>query len=97
LTPEHVNSAADFFVRQVLGWESELVLLSQGKVGRVYRPSLTLYACLKLGRGSEIDVEDLRYAVISCGSGEFDERKFLSWASPDVKSRFRACRASLGL
>lgn len=55
---ESVNSAADFFVRKIQGWEREVELLHQGERGRVYRPNATLMLLLKLGRLSERDLQD---------------------------------------
>jgi len=39
---EAVNSAADFFVRRVPGWDRDVVLLRRGRRGAVYRPDATL-------------------------------------------------------
>ena len=99
LTPENVNSAISFFVRQVPEWQTQIVLIREGKEGRVYRPTLTLFVYLKLGRGSEIDFQDIAAAVKSCGVAEFDEALLQSWCkSPStVYQKFQTIRARLGL
>lgn len=60
LPVEAVNSAADFFVSRVPGWRQELALFREGSVGRVYRPSPTLFLLLKLARLSATDLDDCR-------------------------------------
>ena len=55
---EAINPSADFFLRQIPCWKSSLVLLINGKKGKIYRPSLELYIQLKLNRASQIDIED---------------------------------------
>ena len=60
---EAVNSAADFFVRRIEGWEKELEVLHAGKRSVVYRPTATLLVLLKAGRLSARDLEDCRAAI----------------------------------
>jgi hypothetical protein len=55
---ETLNSAADFFVRRVPGWQQEIELLRAGSKARIYRPSPTLFLLLKIGRLSEQDLGD---------------------------------------
>ncbi len=55
---EAVNSAADFFVRKIVGWRDELVLLHRGPAATIHRPSATLFLLLKINRLSEIDLDD---------------------------------------
>ena len=55
---EAMNSAADFFVERVTGWRDETELLLEGRLGRIFRPSPTLFLILKMGRLSEIDLTD---------------------------------------
>jgi len=50
LPVETLNSAADFFVQRIDGWEREVELLQRGSVGRIFRPSATLFLLLKVGR-----------------------------------------------
>jgi hypothetical protein len=97
LGPEHVNPAFQAFLRQVPDWMGELVLLREGARGRIYRPSLTLFAYLKLLRGTPIDVEDVRSAVACLGPGEFMESRFRAWAAPEIQERFERHRAAIGL
>jgi hypothetical protein len=63
LPVEALNSAADFFVRSVPGWRDDLVLLRQGRRGRIFRPGATLFLRLKIWRLSETDLHD-REAVL---------------------------------
>jgi len=60
LSPEVVNSAADFFLRRIPGWADDLEVLHQGSRGRIMRPTATLFLLLKVGRMSEADLEDCR-------------------------------------
>lgn len=60
---EAVNSAADFFVRRIAGWERELSILRAGPRATVYRPTPTLFVLLKVGRLSERDLEDCELAL----------------------------------
>jgi len=55
---ETLNSAADFFVQRIDGWESEIELLHRGSAGRIFRPSATLFLLLKLTRLSAQDLSD---------------------------------------
>lgn len=58
LPVEAINSAADYFVRRIPGWRSELSVLQTGPQARVYRPTPTLFLLLKVARLSEQDLED---------------------------------------
>ena len=96
LGPEWVNSAVEPFVREVEGWKRELVLVRTGTKGQIFRPNLTLFVYLKLRRGSEVDLADIRSATPNCPEG-FDEKKFRAWAEPSLTRKFEAARAKLGL
>lgn len=58
LPVEAVNSAADFFVHRIAGWQREVELFRQGARGRILRPNATLFLLLKLRRLSERDLDD---------------------------------------
>jgi hypothetical protein len=58
LSIEAVNSAADYFVRRIRGWEQEIALFRGGPSARVYRPTPTLFLLLKIGRLSDQDLAD---------------------------------------
>lgn len=58
LSPEAFNSAADFFVHRIPGWTREMEPLRLGRRARIHRPSVTLFILLKLGRLSEVDLDD---------------------------------------
>lgn len=60
---ESVNSAADYFVFRIDGWERELELFRQGRRGRILRPTPTLFLLLKVRRLSERDLADCLAAV----------------------------------
>lgn len=69
---ETVNSAADFFVRQIPDWEQHLVVLHQGPQATIYRPSATLFLLLKIGRLSEKDLGDCRELLAHAREVEVD-------------------------
>src|SRR4051812_34259178 len=48
--PEFMNLAVEFFLKDLQGWENEIILFKKGDVGEVYRPSLTLFCALKIRR-----------------------------------------------
>lgn len=58
LPVEAVNSAADFFLRRIAGWERDLELLHAGTHARIFRPTPTLFLLLKSARASEADLAD---------------------------------------
>ena len=87
LSPESVNSAADFFVKQVPEW----------RAGTVYRPDLTLFIALKLARATAVDLQDVTSAVIKFGAKDFDQKAFERMATPDVWRRFGKNRGAWGL
>jgi hypothetical protein len=60
---EAVNSAADYFVRRIQGWEDELAVFYRGARSIVYRPTPTLFVLVKCGRLSERDLEDCLAAI----------------------------------
>lgn len=60
---ESVNSAADFFVQRIDGWERELEVFRTGARGRILRPTPTLFLLLKLRRLSERDLDDCLAAI----------------------------------
>jgi len=60
---EALNSAADFFVQRIPGWEQEIEVLHAGSVGTIYRPSTTLFLLLKLRRLSDQDLSDCVHLV----------------------------------
>ena len=96
LGPEWVNDAMEPFVREADGWEGQLVLLREGTKGKIYRPSLTLFVFLKLRRGTDIDIEDIKKAIPFCKEG-FDPSVFKKWNHPNVKKNFaRVERLLLG-
>jgi len=53
-----VNSAAEFFVNRIPDWREQVEPFRAGAVGRVLRPSPTLFLLLKLARLSDTDLAD---------------------------------------
>jgi hypothetical protein len=76
-----VNSTVEPFVREVKDWQTEVVPIETGSRGRVFRPNLTLFVYLKIRRGSEIDLEDIRKALLVCPE-KFSKDRLLSWCNP---------------
>jgi hypothetical protein len=58
LPVEALNSAADYFVQRIPNWEEKIELLHGGSMGRIFRPSPTLFLLLKVRRLSEQDLSD---------------------------------------
>ncbi|MCM2276711.1 MAG: hypothetical protein NDJ89_01385 [Oligoflexia bacterium] len=94
LGPEWVNSAVEPFVREIADWANETVEIRAGKTGKVYRPTFTLFTYLKLRRGTEEDLKDIKAAVPKCPEG-FDEERFLSWADAKLRAKYFAVREKL--
>lgn len=66
LPVEAVNSASDFFVRRIEGWEREVELFRAGAQGRIFRPTPTLFLLLKCRRLSAQDLADCLELVAMC-------------------------------
>lgn len=58
--PETINFSAEYFVKKQKGWEKELILISDNKKSRMYRPSKKLFRLLKEQRGTETDLLDIQ-------------------------------------
>jgi hypothetical protein len=78
---EAVNSAADFFVRRIEGWQDQIELLHQGTRSSVYRPNATLMLLLKMRRLSERDLEDCELVL---GTGAVIDRARLLGALAEL-------------
>jgi hypothetical protein len=63
LPVEMLNSAADYFVTRIEGWNDGMELLVEGRSARIYRPSATVLMLTKLSRGSEQDLLDCHSIV----------------------------------
>ncbi len=57
LPVETINPATGFYLRRIIGWDREVVLLREGRAS-IYRPNATLFLLLKLGRLGEKDLDD---------------------------------------
>ncbi|MDO9017155.1 MAG: hypothetical protein Q8S73_12290 [Deltaproteobacteria bacterium] len=68
LSPEAFNSTADFFVHRIPGWTAEMEPLRLGRGARIHRPTVTLFILLKVGRLSEVDLDDC-LALLSFARG----------------------------
>lgn len=66
LSVETINQAAKYFVEKV-GYEKEdLIPLVSGKKATIFRPSISLYWKLKVGRLSETDLIDCQHYLGYC-------------------------------
>ncbi len=63
LPVEALNSAADYFIREIDVWRDHLVLFQEGMRGVLYRPTVYLFIRLKMKRLSEQDLLDCRAAL----------------------------------
>jgi hypothetical protein len=97
LSPESVNSAAGFFVHRLDGWKDHLVKLRSGAKGTIFRPDLTLFVALKLGRATEIDLADIASATKAYGPGEFSRENFKKMADPKLLELFEKLRSRWSL
>lgn len=88
--PEYVNLAVEFFVRDLSGWEAEIQVYRHGPKGRVFRPSLTLFCALKVRRGSELDLRDLKTAIDKEGADQVDWAKLQKWLPQEKLKAVRA-------
>ena len=96
---EAVNSAADFFVRRIPGWDTEIETFRVGAKGRVFRPTPTLFLLLKLARLSATDLDDCLALLDRARQDalQIDVPRVLAAldASPSVDAEGRARRATL--
>jgi hypothetical protein len=58
LPVEAINQAASYFLFKIPDWQSSLVLVKDGKRGRVLRPNASLFIKLKLPRLTASDLDD---------------------------------------
>lgn len=59
LPPDAINFASTIFVKKQKNWKEEIILLYEGKRGRIYRPSKKLFRNLKKSRATDIDLLDI--------------------------------------
>ena len=86
--PESVNLAVAPFLNDFLHWQSECKLLKSGSKGNIFRPSLTLFIALKLGRASTIDLKDIRLALEKFPREELNEIRLKEWLKPAAFQRY---------
>jgi hypothetical protein len=60
LPPETINFSAEYFVKKQPGWQKQLVLMKTTKTMRLFRPNKKLFRKLKMARGSESDLQDIK-------------------------------------
>lgn len=58
LPVEAINQAASYFLYKIPVWQSSLVLVQAGKLGRILRPNTDLFIKLKLARLTPSDLDD---------------------------------------
>ncbi len=97
LSAENVISAASFFVQNIPNWKQNLIELRAGPAGKIFRPNLTLFILLKLGRASPVDLKDIALAVQKYGPAEFMMEVFKKNAEPKIVTLFEANRKNFGL
>lgn len=68
LPVEAVNSAADFFVRRIPNWNSEVIELRRGASAKIFRPTATMYMLFKISRLGEQDLDDCLALLAWCAS-----------------------------
>lgn len=74
LPVEAVNSAAEFYVRRIAGWDREVVVLHRG-AATISRPTATMFLLLKIGRLDEKDLDDCIALIAWCdANGEAIDR-----------------------
>jgi hypothetical protein len=98
-TTAQVRALALGYLEEVPDWIRYSVELKSYSLGRLIRPDLTLFTYLKLRRGTEKDIADVRAAVAKLGRREFNVAAFASWAQSraDMLHRYQDTRAALGL
>lgn len=80
LSVEAVNSAAGYFLSKIKDHKKDLVLLSEAKDWRLYRPNFSLYLRLKAARLSESDLMDVEaYAGVFPEEVRATQRESLSF------------------
>lgn len=57
--PETINFSAEYFVKKQKNWKKQLVLMSETRNSRFFRPSKKLFRQLKEQRGTETDLRDI--------------------------------------
>jgi hypothetical protein len=78
LPVETINQAASYFLQKTGYERSDLIVLKKGARATIYRPTLTLFWKLKIGRLSESDLGDcLGYLKFSKDRGEAVDREAL--------------------
>ena len=86
--PESVNLAVMPFLNGFLGWQTECKILKSGTNGNIFRPNLTLFIALKLGRASAIDLKDIRLALEKFPREELNETRLKEWLTPEAFKQF---------
>lgn len=70
-SPETINQAASIYLKKIPDWKDNLIPIIKDSSANIYRPNLTLYLLLKLGRLSEGDLQDcLEYLRFAKENGE---------------------------
>jgi hypothetical protein len=66
LPVEAINQAGSFFLHRIPHWKSKLILVSESKSARIYRPNGTLFLQLKISRLSASDFSDCLAMIRHC-------------------------------
>jgi hypothetical protein len=76
LPVESINQAGAYFLKKIPNFRKHLVVLHRGASATVFRPDVTLYLLLKIGRLTESDLNDcLAYLRLAKKNGEQLDRK----------------------
>ncbi|NDD90535.1 hypothetical protein EBZ37_00390 [bacterium] len=97
LPVETINQAAAYFLEKTGYTRDDLIVLKKGRHATLYRPTVTLFWKLKIGRLSESDLSDcLHYLKFSRDRGEAVEiavlRRLLENALAERPTADRAAR-----
>lgn len=94
-----VRTLAEGYLLEVPDWDRHTVELRSFSMGRLLRPDLTLFVYLKLRRGTDRDLYDIRAAVLKIGAREFNVAALAAWASTrrDLIERYHDQHELLGL
>ncbi len=88
LPVEAVNQSGAFFLHRIENWKDNLVVLRKGRQTTIFRPDVTLFVLLKIGRLTESDMTDcLEFLKYARKHGEHPDLPRLRRAIRDLESK----------
>ncbi len=88
LPVEAVNQSGAFFLHRIENWKDNLVVLRKGRQATIFRPDITLFVLLKIGRFTESDMTDcLEFIKHTRGYGEHPDLPRLRRAIRDLERK----------